>query len=132
MALLCFWSFWCFFFVSVFLFCFYFRTLCPFMCVQVLEIIMSMLTWIFSYVYYNITSTAIYSHVVHVKAEVMPVNEHGALMYAGRWGIHGVSLPGRVTFSPGNVGWVTFGAPRPQQVHSVLEIRTSLRSGPSH
>jgi hypothetical protein len=41
-------------------------------------------------------------------------------MYAGRWGIHGVSLPGRATFSPGNVGWVTFGAPRPQQVHSIV------------
>lgn len=54
--------------------------------------------------------------VLHVKPEITPVNEHGALMYAGRWGIHGVSLPGRVTFSPGNVGWVTFGAPRPRQV----------------
>lgn len=56
-------------------------------------------------------------NVLDTKPEVTRVNEHGALMYAGRWGIHGVSLPGRATFSPGNVGWVTFGAPRPQQVH---------------
>lgn len=53
------------------------------------------------------------------QPEVRPVNEHGALMYAGRWGIHGVSLPGRATFSPGNVGWVTFGAPRPQQLRVI-------------
>lgn len=46
-----------------------------------------------------------------------PVDEYGALVYAGRWGIHGVSLPGRVTFSPGNVGFATFGAPRPMEVH---------------
>ncbi|KAI5336075.1 hypothetical protein L3X38_026209 [Prunus dulcis] len=24
-----------------------------------------------------------------------PVDEYGALIYAGRWGIHGVTLPGR-------------------------------------
>jgi len=53
------------------------------------------------------------------QPEITPVNEHGALMYAGRWGIHGVSLPGRVTFSPGNVGWVTFGAPRPRQLRVI-------------
>lgn len=53
------------------------------------------------------------------QPEVRPVNEHEALMYAGRWGIHGVSLPGRVTFSPGNIGWATFGAPRPQQLRVI-------------
>lgn len=47
-----------------------------------------------------------------------PVDEYGALIYAGRWGIHGVSLPGRVTFSPGNIGFATFGAPRPMEVRS--------------
>lgn len=49
---------------------------------------------------------------------VRPVDEYGALIYAGRWGIHGVSLPGRVTFSPGNIGFATFGAPRPMEVYS--------------
>ena len=44
------------------------------------------------------------------------IDEAWALMYSGRWGIHGVSLPGRSTFSPGNLGFVTFGAPRPNQV----------------
>ena len=61
-------------------------------------------------------------HDLDAKPEVKPVNEHGAIMYAGRWGIHGVSLPGRATFSPGNVGWVTFGAPRPQQVHILINM----------
>lgn len=65
------------------------------------------------------------------KPEVKPVNEHGALMYAGRWGIHGVSLPGRVTFSPGNVGWATFGAPRPQQVYSSIRLHILLTLSPS-
>lgn len=50
------------------------------------------------------------------QPEVSPVDEYGALIYAGRWGIHGVSLPGRVTFAPGNVGFATFGAPRPMEV----------------
>jgi ATP-dependent metalloprotease FtsH len=45
--------------------------------------------------------------------DVGEVDEYGALIYAGRWGIHGVSLPGRVTYAPGNVGFATFGAPRP-------------------
>lgn len=45
-----------------------------------------------------------------------PINEYGSLIYAGRWGVHGVSLPGRVTFAPGNVGFATFGAPRPMEV----------------
>lgn len=58
----------------------------------------------------------ILGYFLDAQPEVRRVNEHGALMYAGRWGIHGVSLPGRATFSPGNVGWVTFGAPRPNQV----------------
>ncbi|KAG6604283.1 putative inactive ATP-dependent zinc metalloprotease FTSHI 4, chloroplastic, partial [Cucurbita argyrosperma subsp. sororia] len=50
---------------------------------------------------------------------VRPIDEHGALMYAGRWGIYGVTLPGRVTFAPGNVGFVTFGAPRPMETQVV-------------
>lgn len=45
-----------------------------------------------------------------------PIDEYGSLIYAGRWGVHGVSLPGRVTFAPGNVGFATFGAPRPMEV----------------
>ncbi|KAF8018953.1 hypothetical protein BT93_H3750 [Corymbia citriodora subsp. variegata] len=44
------------------------------------------------------------------QPSVSPVDEYGALIYAGRWGIHGVTLPGRVTFAPGNVGYSTFGA----------------------
>ena len=47
---------------------------------------------------------------------MIPVDEYGALIHAGRWGIHGASLPGRVTFAPGNVGFATFGAPRPMEV----------------
>ncbi|KAM6563504.1 hypothetical protein CsatB_023502 [Cannabis sativa] len=50
---------------------------------------------------------------------VSPVDEYGALIYAGRWGIHGVSLPGRVTFAPGNVGFATFGAARPMETQKV-------------
>ncbi|XP_024023621.1 probable inactive ATP-dependent zinc metalloprotease FTSHI 4, chloroplastic [Morus notabilis] len=50
---------------------------------------------------------------------VGPVDEYGALIYAGRWGIHGISLPGRVTFAPGNVGFATFGAPRPMETQTV-------------
>jgi len=34
-------------------------------------------------------------------AAVHPIDEHRALLYAGRWGIHGVTLPGRVTLAPG-------------------------------
>lgn len=52
---------------------------------------------------------------------VRPVDEYGALVYAGRWGIHGVSLPGRVTFSPGNVGFATFGAPRPMETQIISD-----------
>lgn len=51
-----------------------------------------------------------------------PVDEYAALIYAGRWGIHGASLPGRATFAPGNVGFVTFGAPRPMEVSATLYI----------
>ena len=54
--------------------------------------------------------------VLAIQPAVRPVDEYGALIYAGRWGIHGVSLPGRVTFAPGNVGFSTFGAPRPMEV----------------
>ncbi|CAH2043501.1 unnamed protein product [Thlaspi arvense] len=52
---------------------------------------------------------------------VRPVDEYGALIYAGRWGIHGVSLPGRVTFSPGNIGFATFGAPRPMETQIISD-----------
>ncbi|XP_042481047.1 probable inactive ATP-dependent zinc metalloprotease FTSHI 4, chloroplastic [Macadamia integrifolia] len=52
---------------------------------------------------------------------VHPVDEYGALIYAGRWGIHGVSLPGRVTFAPGNVGFSTFGAPRPLETQIISD-----------
>lgn len=51
-----------------------------------------------------------------LQPPVHPVDEYGALIYAGRWGNHGVSLPGRVTFAPGYVGFSTFGAPRPLEV----------------
>lgn len=50
-----------------------------------------------------------------------PVDEYGALIYAGRWGIHGISCPGRVTFAPGNVGFSTFGAPRPLETQIVSD-----------
>jgi hypothetical protein len=53
------------------------------------------------------------------QPEIRPVDEHGVLLYAGRWGIHGVTLPGRVTFTPGKVGWATFGAPRPRDLKSI-------------
>ncbi|XP_050205835.1 probable inactive ATP-dependent zinc metalloprotease FTSHI 4, chloroplastic [Mercurialis annua] len=52
---------------------------------------------------------------------VNPVDEYGALLYAGRWGIHGISLPGRVTFAPGNVGFSTFGAPRPMETQVISD-----------
>ncbi|KMT09184.1 hypothetical protein BVRB_6g132870 [Beta vulgaris subsp. vulgaris] len=52
---------------------------------------------------------------------VDPVDEYGALVYAGRWGIHGISCPGRVTFSPGNVGFATFGAPRPMETQIISD-----------
>ncbi|KAF5766745.1 putative AAA+ ATPase domain, ATPase, AAA-type, core, peptidase M41, AAA ATPase, AAA+ lid [Helianthus annuus] len=52
---------------------------------------------------------------------VTPVDEYAALIYAGRWGIHGASLPGRATFAPGNVGFVTFGAPRPMETQVVSD-----------
>ncbi|KAK7316964.1 hypothetical protein RJT34_00808 [Clitoria ternatea] len=52
---------------------------------------------------------------------VSPVDEYGALIYAGRWGIHGISLPGRVTFAPGYAGFATFGAPRPTETQIVSD-----------
>ncbi|CAL0319697.1 unnamed protein product [Lupinus luteus] len=55
------------------------------------------------------------------QPSVSPVDEYGALIYAGRWGIHGISLPGRVTFAPGNVGFSTFGAPRPTETQIVSD-----------
>ncbi|KAL3677045.1 hypothetical protein R1sor_026993 [Riccia sorocarpa] len=50
------------------------------------------------------------------QPEVRPVDEYAALLGAGRWGVQGLSLCGRATFKPGNLGYVTFGAPRPQQL----------------
>ncbi|XP_074295565.1 putative inactive ATP-dependent zinc metalloprotease FTSHI 4, chloroplastic [Silene latifolia] len=55
------------------------------------------------------------------QPDVIPVDEYGALVYAGRWGLHGVSCPGRVTFAPGNVGFATFGAPRPMETQIVSD-----------
>ncbi|CAN1169436.1 Probable inactive ATP-dependent zinc metalloprotease FTSHI 4, chloroplastic [Linum perenne] len=55
------------------------------------------------------------------QPDVSPIDEHGALIYAGRWGIHGVTLPGRVTFAPGNVGFSTFGAPRPLETQIISD-----------
>eukprot|EP00268_Persea_americana_P025906 TRINITY_DN2523_c0_g1_i1.p1 TRINITY_DN2523_c0_g1~~TRINITY_DN2523_c0_g1_i1.p1 ORF type:complete len:854 (+),score=183.77 TRINITY_DN2523_c0_g1_i1:357-2918(+) len=60
---------------------------------------------------------------------VQPVDEYGALIYAGRWGIHGVSLPGRVTFAPGNVGFATFGAPRPLETQIISDETWKLIDG---
>ncbi|KAL5555535.1 hypothetical protein UlMin_037771 [Ulmus minor] len=60
---------------------------------------------------------------------VSPVDEYGALIYAGRWGIHGISLPGRVTFAPGNVGFSTFGAPRPMETQTVNDETWKLIDG---
>lgn len=59
----------------------------------------------------------------------MQLDEYGALLYAGRWGLNGVSLPGRVTFAPGNVGFSTFGAPRPMEVtneHNLCRLVSDL------
>ncbi|KVH92195.1 AAA+ ATPase domain-containing protein [Cynara cardunculus var. scolymus] len=55
------------------------------------------------------------------QPSVIPVDEYAALIHAGRWGIHGASLPGRVTFAPGNVGFATFGAPRPMETQIVSD-----------
>lgn len=55
------------------------------------------------------------------QPKVNPVDEYGALIYAGRWGINGISCPGRVTFSPGNAGFATFGAPRPMGTQVVSD-----------
>lgn len=60
---------------------------------------------------------------------VRPVDEHGALVHAGRWGIHGISLPGRVTFAPGNVGFATFGAPRPMETQIISDETWKLVDG---
>ncbi|KAK9135149.1 hypothetical protein Syun_014479 [Stephania yunnanensis] len=60
---------------------------------------------------------------------VSPVDEYGALIYSGRWGIHGVSLPGRVTFSPGNAGFATFGAPRPLDTQIISDETWKLIDG---
>ncbi|KAF5727706.1 hypothetical protein HS088_TW22G01403 [Tripterygium wilfordii] len=55
-----------------------------------------------------------------------PVDEYGALIYAGRWGIHGITVHGRVTFAPGNVGFSTFGAPRPMSTKIVSDATWKL------
>uniref|UniRef100_A0A2P2K7C4 ATP-dependent zinc metalloprotease FtsH n=1 Tax=Rhizophora mucronata TaxID=61149 RepID=A0A2P2K7C4_RHIMU len=60
---------------------------------------------------------------------VNPIDEYGALIYAGRWGIHGITLPGRVTFAPGNVGFSTFGAPRPMETQIVSDETWKLIDG---
>ncbi|KAG8383812.1 hypothetical protein BUALT_Bualt04G0052800 [Buddleja alternifolia] len=60
---------------------------------------------------------------------VREVDEYGALLYAGRWGLHGVSLPGRVTFAPGNVGFCTFGAPRPMETQIISDDTWKLIDG---
>ncbi|CAA0839438.1 AAA-type ATPase family protein [Striga hermonthica] len=57
------------------------------------------------------------------------LDEYGALVYAGRWGIHGVSLPGRVTFAPGNVGYSSFGAPRPMETQAITDDMWKLVDG---
>ncbi|XP_037491287.1 probable inactive ATP-dependent zinc metalloprotease FTSHI 4, chloroplastic [Jatropha curcas] len=63
------------------------------------------------------------------QSAVDPVDEYGALIYAGRWGIHGVSLPGRVTFAPGNVGFSTFGAPRSMETQIISDETWKLIDG---
>lgn len=60
---------------------------------------------------------------------VSPIDEYGSLIYAGRWGVHGVSLPGRVTFAPGNVGFTTFGAPRPMETQIISDKTWKLIDG---
>ncbi|KAK4393786.1 putative inactive ATP-dependent zinc metalloprotease FTSHI 4, chloroplastic [Sesamum angolense] len=60
---------------------------------------------------------------------VREVDEYGVLIYAGRWGVHGVSLPGRVTFAPGNVGFSTFGAPRPMETQIISDDTWKLVDG---
>ncbi|XWS44730.1 hypothetical protein CRYUN_Cryun15aG0072600 [Craigia yunnanensis] len=57
---------------------------------------------------------------------VNPVDENGALIYAGRWGIHGITLLGRITFAPGNAGFSTFGAPRPMVTQTVSDENWKL------
>ncbi|XP_076888306.1 putative inactive ATP-dependent zinc metalloprotease FTSHI 4, chloroplastic [Bidens hawaiensis] len=65
---------------------------------------------------------SIYKTVPRIsQPSVTPVDEYAALIYAGRWGIYGASLPGRATFAPGNVGFVTFGAPRPMETQVVSD-----------
>ncbi|KAH7295716.1 hypothetical protein KP509_27G062000 [Ceratopteris richardii] len=55
------------------------------------------------------------------QPEPAPVDEFGALVHVGRWGLYGASLPGRVTFFPGYNGYVTFGAPRPMRTRVISE-----------
>ncbi|KAG5612089.1 hypothetical protein H5410_023370 [Solanum commersonii] len=66
---------------------------------------------------------------LNIQPTVSPIDEYGSLIYAGRWGVHGVSLPGRVTFAPGNVGFATFGAPRPMETQIVSDETWKLIDG---
>ena len=61
-----------------------------------------------------------------MQTPVHPVDEYGALVYAGRWGIHGISLSGRLTFAPGNAGFFTFIAPRPMEVGIYPTVKFKL------
>eukprot|EP00850_Spirogloea_muscicola_P015729 SM000123S25841 [mRNA] locus=s123:211711:217315:+ [translate_table: standard] len=57
---------------------------------------------------------------------IRPVDEYGALVHVGRWGIAGTALPGRATFHPGPVGYATFGAPRLQQTKFISDSTWQL------
>ncbi|KAI3427468.1 AAA domain-containing protein [Psidium guajava] len=73
---------------------------------------------------------AIYNGTPRIpQPSVSPVDEYGALIYAGRWGIYGITLPGRVTFAPGNVGFSTFGAPRPMETQVITDETWKLIDG---
>ncbi|KAI3960394.1 hypothetical protein MKW98_017118 [Papaver atlanticum] len=72
----------------------------------------------------------IYKKAPRIPQPPVPlVDEYGSLIYAGRWGIHGISLPGRVTFAPGNVGFATFGAPRPLETQIISDDTWKLVDG---
>ncbi|VFQ77650.1 unnamed protein product, partial [Cuscuta campestris] len=72
----------------------------------------------------------IYEGCIQVpQPAVRPIDEYGVLVYAGRWEIHGASLPGRVTFAPGNVGFLTFGASRPMETQTISDDTWKLVDG---
>ncbi|CAN6475819.1 unnamed protein product [Victoria cruziana] len=60
---------------------------------------------------------------------VQEVDEYAVLVHSGRWGIHGASLPGRVTFAPGYIGFATFGAPRPIETQIISDDTWKLVDG---